>query len=86
MHYTFQAIYSSHLAFTTIFSNAIRYKVAEASRRSFSLLRFQRNRPTSFIFNYFILIDLREIYTSQTLLLLSNQKTGIPSALLKSIS
>ncbi|KIJ33906.1 hypothetical protein M422DRAFT_264039 [Sphaerobolus stellatus SS14] len=31
MHYTFQAIYSSHSAFTTIFSNAIRYKVAAAS-------------------------------------------------------
>ncbi|KIJ24185.1 hypothetical protein M422DRAFT_39266 [Sphaerobolus stellatus SS14] len=58
MHYTFQAIYSSHPAFTTIFSNAIRYKVAEASRSQLS---------------------------SQALLLLSNQKTGIPSALLKSM-
>ncbi|KIJ52848.1 hypothetical protein M422DRAFT_242780 [Sphaerobolus stellatus SS14] len=32
MHYTFRAIYSFHSAFTTIFSNAIRYKVAIASQ------------------------------------------------------
>ncbi|KIJ25449.1 hypothetical protein M422DRAFT_38698 [Sphaerobolus stellatus SS14] len=151
MHYTFRAIYSFHSAFTTIFSNAIRYKVTVASQvarphhphgvdcrmilsadlesysswlfscfhidiaaanidtfqatrqyllkfcpqrqRSFSLL-FQRTQPTSCGYNYFVLFDLRgrnlyevlSLFSSQALPLFSNHKTGIPSALLESIS